>query len=140
MTTIPTAPASTPEALRIGDAEREANARELAEHHVAGRLTAQELDQRLGATWSARTHVELAATQVDLPAATAPLTAPPRSSPVPPTRGRLHLTVYLVAVAGMWLIWAVAGGGHPWPVWPMLGWGLGLLTGRTAGFGCGARR
>jgi hypothetical protein len=24
-------------------------------------------------------------------------------------------------------IWALTGAGYPWPVWPALGWGIGLV-------------
>ena len=41
--------------LRIGDAERDAAAAQLREHFVAGRLTLDELDERLGAAFMAKT-------------------------------------------------------------------------------------
>lgn len=34
---------------------------------------------------------------------------------------------YLIFMAFFTLIWLVSGGGNFWPVWPMLGWGLGLV-------------
>lgn len=46
-----------------------------------------------------------------------------------------HLMTYLVMNAFFWAIWFLSGGfsrvfnGHwglPWPVWPALGWGIGL--------------
>lgn len=42
-----------------------------------------------------------------------------------------HLLTYLVVNAFLWLIWAFTGAerygaGLPWPVWPTLGWGIGL--------------
>jgi hypothetical protein len=33
---------------------------------------------------------------------------------------------YLAVMALLWLIWLATGAGHPWPVWPMLGWGIGV--------------
>ena len=119
--------------LRVGDAERERVADLLAEHHTAGRLTLEELDERLGATLSARTRDELAATLVDLPTSVPPGPTPPaRRSPSPAVVGwRMHLVSYLVVIAGLWLIWALTGSGYPWPIWPMLGWGLGLLGQRA---------
>jgi hypothetical protein len=39
---------------------------------------------------------------------------------------RLHARIYLAVNAMLVLIWAVGGGGFFWPVFPMLGWGLGL--------------
>lgn len=43
-----------------------------------------------------------------------------------------HLLIYLVMSAFFWIIWYFNGRhmGHrgiPWPVWPMLGWGLGIV-------------
>jgi uncharacterized ion transporter superfamily protein YfcC len=40
---------------------------------------------------------------------------------------RRHLTVYLIINATLWLIWSVTGQGYIWPVWPMAGWGIGVL-------------
>jgi Domain of unknown function (DUF1707) len=53
--------------LRIGDAERDAAAAELREHFVAGRLTFEELDTRLGEALSARTQDQLSRVMADLP-------------------------------------------------------------------------
>jgi len=42
---------------------------------------------------------------------------------------KTHLSVYLIINAMLWLIWLLSGGvhTHPWPMWPTLGWGVGLL-------------
>lgn len=37
------------------------------------------------------------------------------------------LRTYLVMMAFFTVLWAVGGGGHFWPVWPMIGWGMGLV-------------
>ena len=29
-------------------------------------------------------------------------------------------------MALLWTIWLVTGAGYPWPIWPMLGWGVGV--------------
>lgn len=39
---------------------------------------------------------------------------------------RIHLTVYAVVNAFLILIWLITGLGYFWPIWPMLGWGLGV--------------
>jgi hypothetical protein len=39
---------------------------------------------------------------------------------------RNHLFVFVLVIASLWVIWAVAGLGFPWPIFPMLGWGIGL--------------
>lgn len=53
--------------LRIGDAERDAVMTALREHYAQGRLTHEELDERLELTLSARTGRELALAGADLP-------------------------------------------------------------------------
>lgn len=40
---------------------------------------------------------------------------------------RIHLTVYLVINSILWLIWYLTGQGYLWPVWPTLGWGIGVV-------------
>jgi hypothetical protein len=45
---------------------------------------------------------------------------------------KYHLATYLVMNAFFWIVWYFTGehGGYdgwPWPVWPMIGWGIGLL-------------
>jgi DUF1707 SHOCT-like domain len=56
-----------PHALRIGDAERDAAATDLGEHYAAGRLTLDELNERLDAVFSAKTFGQLARIMADLP-------------------------------------------------------------------------
>jgi hypothetical protein len=56
-----------PHALRIGDAERDAAATDLGEHYAAGRLTLDELNERLDAAFSAKTHGQLTRIMADLP-------------------------------------------------------------------------
>ena len=40
---------------------------------------------------------------------------------------RSHLIVYVVIIGTLWLIWFLTGQGYMWPVWPMAGWGVGLV-------------
>lgn len=53
--------------VRIGDAEREAAASSLREHYARGRLTHEEFQQRLDAVFAARTDLDLAKINADLP-------------------------------------------------------------------------
>jgi Flp pilus assembly protein TadB len=53
--------------LRIGDAEREAAARELGEHFALGRISVDEHAERLEQIWAARTAADLAPAFRDLP-------------------------------------------------------------------------
>jgi len=40
---------------------------------------------------------------------------------------RTHLVVYIVINTSLWIIWYATGGNYPWPVWPLIGWGIGLF-------------
>jgi hypothetical protein len=55
--------------MRVGDAEREAAAAEVREHFASGRLTQDELNQRLDQTFAAKTRGDLDAVFTDLPSA-----------------------------------------------------------------------
>ena len=39
---------------------------------------------------------------------------------------RQHLASYAIVMAGLVMIWVLSGGGYFWPIWPMLGWGIGI--------------
>ena len=41
---------------------------------------------------------------------------------------RAHFTVYLAVNALLVLIWAMTSTTYFWPVWPMLGWGIGVVA------------
>ena len=69
--------------LRVSDADRERTADVLRSAFVEGRLTQDELDERLGRAYAARTYADLAALAADLPAAQRPFPGP---LPVPATR------------------------------------------------------
>jgi hypothetical protein len=68
--------------LRIGDAEREQAAAELAEHYAQGRLTHEEHGERLDRIWAARTRGDLLPVFADLPGRY----APPAATYPPPSR------------------------------------------------------
>jgi hypothetical protein len=75
------------EGLRIGDAEREAAARELGEHFALGRITADEHTERLEQIWAARTAADLAPAFRDLPRTQASRPKPPTQPPARRERG-----------------------------------------------------
>jgi len=53
--------------VRVGDADREAIAAQLREHYADGRLTLDELNERLDQTFAARTKADLDVVMRDLP-------------------------------------------------------------------------
>jgi hypothetical protein len=71
---------------RISDADREHIAERLREHFAEGRLSSEELDERITATLGAKTYADLRAVVADLPE---PAPVPPQPSwPTPPRAGR----------------------------------------------------
>lgn len=70
--------------LRVSDAEREHAAGVLRRAAGDGRITFEELDDRLAAAYAARTYGDLAAVTEDLPEAGPQPPAPPVTAPMPP--------------------------------------------------------
>lgn len=68
--------------LRVSDADRDMAIAELSTHFQAGRLTADEFEERTGQALQARTAADLAALFADLPRQQA-LTSPAPSAPAP---------------------------------------------------------
>ena len=63
--------------VRVGDADREAVAAQLREHYADGRLTLEELNERLDQAFAAKTKADLNTVMRDLPQATRPGTGLP---------------------------------------------------------------
>jgi hypothetical protein len=72
--------------LRVSDAERDRAISELSEHCQAGRLTADEFDERSSQALQARTGKDLAGLFVDLPRDRAAVTSLPPAGPAPAVR------------------------------------------------------
>jgi hypothetical protein len=131
-------------ALRASDAERERTATLLRDHAAAGRLTPEELGERLDAAYTARTVGELEALAHDLPAVPEPKPAAHRRAldlDRPGSRERaLHAVglVVLINVAcnAIWL--ATGADGSWWPKWVLLGTMLRLAFQLWALLGPGA--
>jgi hypothetical protein len=123
--------------IRASDAERERVATVLREHAAEGRLDVDELDERLEQAYAARTRSELERLTTDLPPAPVPRPRPP--VPAESQRGwgvRERVGSYLGVMALLIVIWALTGASHSfWPIWPAIGWGIALLTGRDQHFG-----
>lgn len=110
--------------LRASDADRERVAKLLRDHYGAGRLSEEELSERGEAIYRARTLSELEALTADLPSAREHGLARRRGALE--TSVRIHLTTYLLVNLLLIGIWAASGGGYFWPIWPILGWGIGV--------------
>jgi hypothetical protein len=114
-----------PSSLRVSDQDREEAARQVREHYASGRLSEDELNERLEAVYASRTEGDLARTLADLPALPAT-----RSAERTELRARRsHLQRRLVQQSGGGLalvalctaIWLIDGAsGQFWPVWVMI--------------------
>jgi class 3 adenylate cyclase len=109
---------------RVSDAERERVAERLRHDYGAGRLSEDELSERVEAVYRARTASDLATLTADLPSHRGPAPAPGRGGLE--TSVRIHLTTYVLVNVLLIGIWAASGGGYFWPIWPILGWGIGV--------------
>jgi hypothetical protein len=107
---------------RASDAEREQVATELRHHAGEGRLSVDELEDRLGAALTATTRRDLAALTDDLPRAQLARRRDERRELAE------HVRSYLAVMALLVAIWALTGADYFWPVWPALGWGIGVLS------------
>jgi Domain of unknown function (DUF1707) len=115
----PTAPLHTGP-LRIGDAERDRAVAALGDHFAAGRLTREELDERIDEAMRARFDADLAPVLADLPAIRGadrtPGSVPGWPAgvrPVPPPFLWLvplllvALVVGAIALSAPWLLWGL---------------------------------
>ena len=119
--------ASVERNLRASDADRERVARSLSDHGAAGRLTTEELEERLARALEARTLGDLEDLMADLPVERGSHRVEARREAA--RRGfREHLRTYLMVMVLLVTIWALTGMGYFWPVWPMVGWGIGLWS------------
>jgi hypothetical protein len=112
--------------VRVSDRERDQVVASLREHAGEGRLEMDELAERLDSVYAARTRADLAALTADLP-------EPSPRSPVeehgPRQRElRSHVAAFVAVNLLLVAIWALTGAGYFWPVWPILGWGIGVAS------------
>jgi hypothetical protein len=117
--------------LRASDAERAQTIELLRRHHEAGRLTAEELAERTEQVNAATTFGDLDAVMANLPRLLPPL-APPTATVQERTpravRQAFYRVLFAYVVINLFLIgiWAFSGRGAFWPIWVLLGWGLGM--------------
>ena len=112
--------------LRASDGDRERVVEFLRHHYGDGRLSEDDLSERIESAYGARTVSELEALIADLPSQRRPASSRHRRRGGLEASVRVHLTTYLVVNAMLIAIWAAAGGGYFWPIWPILGWGIGV--------------
>jgi hypothetical protein len=94
--------------LRVSDRERDEVTTQLRDHAAEGRLSPEELDERVERALAARTGADLDAVLADLP----------RRRIVAERREGGRVLSGLVAIAVLLVsIWLVTGAGYFWPVW-----------------------
>ncbi|MGZ4180592.1 MAG: DUF1707 SHOCT-like domain-containing protein [Solirubrobacteraceae bacterium] len=113
------------EGLRVSDQQREQAADALRDHFAAGRLTEDELNERLDAALEAKTEPELNALLADLPKL--PVSPQQRKAELVERRKQLQRRVIQEAGGGAAAflvctgIWAASGAhGQFWPIWVLL--------------------
>lgn len=125
---------SSPGSVRIGDTQRDAAVDLLGRAFAEGYLDRTELDVRTERALAATTAAELAKLRLDLPGRLDPaleVAAAARRS-VALRGSRAHLVSYgagVVLMLALWLVTALLfGATYFWPVWPILGWGIGVAS------------
>jgi Domain of unknown function (DUF1707)/2TM domain len=121
--------------IRAGDRERERTATDLGQALAQGYLPMAEYEDRLGRAFAANSAAELDGLVADLPVGRLRQNDPRRrAAQVRAARlsVRIHLAAYLAGVLlmlGIWLAVGLGGGGwYFWPVWPIMGWGIGVVS------------
>jgi hypothetical protein len=127
--TTPTTPA-----VRAGDRERERTADQLGQALAQGYLAMDEYETRLQAAFAANTTAELHPLVADLPLVQLRRNDPRRREARRKAARRsvhFHTAGYLAMVVIVLTVWLVvgltAGAWYFWPVWPILGAGVGLI-------------
>ncbi|HVE93092.1 MAG TPA: DUF1707 domain-containing protein [Actinomycetota bacterium] len=107
------------------DQDRERVVSILKENSASGRLTYDELSERLDVALRSRTYADLQRVVADLPVGARAPRWVRRRLFTPAFRA--HARLYGATNAGLVAIWAATGAGDGfWPMWPAVGWGLGL--------------
>jgi hypothetical protein len=108
---------------RVSDAEREAVVDRLRHGAGEGRLDPEELERRVSAAYGATTRGELEAVVVDLPAP-----PPPKPPRIAGDQLRRRTATFLVPNVICTIVWLATGAGYFWPVWVLMGTGIGLVA------------
>ncbi|OMC02898.1 hypothetical protein A5733_24950 [Mycobacterium sp. NS-7484] len=125
----------TVEPARAGDRERERTANDLGQALTQGYLTMPEYEDRLQATFRAQTTDALGQLVADLPVTRLRRHDPRRRAAqqrAAQISVGIHLAGYVAGsllMLGIWLAVGLGGGGwYFWPVWPIMGWGIGVVS------------
>jgi hypothetical protein len=123
--------------LRASDEDRERVAQELSRQAAAGRITAEELDERLNAAYAARTTGELERLTDDLPAA--PESTLPRDVALRRAKFQHRAFGAVLTILLCVGVWAASGAhGSFWPIWVIIVLGVGAIREGFRAYGPGS--
>jgi maltooligosyltrehalose synthase len=113
--------------LRIGDAERDATMAQLREHFVAGRLTLDELTERIDLALAAKTQGQIDNLVADLPRAARAARGEPPQTASDPDAGRFLVFALLLFALATWILIMAWMSRHAYygPPYPFQGPGRG---------------
>ena len=114
---------TVPADQRVGDRDRDRTIEQLRLHVRHGRLSLEEFEERVGETLAARTGSELTGVLRELPRAYSEAEVSQAQAEV--------LRPYLWVNALLIVIWALTGFGFPWPIFPLLFWGMSVRAERA---------
>jgi hypothetical protein len=127
--------APTVASVRAGDHDRDRTATQLGQALSQGYLVFDEYEGRLQATFAAHTTAELRQLVGDLPLAQLRRNDPQRQAArrrAARLGVRIHLGAYLAMVVIVLTVWLAvgltAGAWYFWPIWPILGAGIGVAS------------
>ncbi len=115
--------------VRIGDAERDAAMAQLREHFAAGRLTLDELTDRIDSALTAKTQRQIDSLMADLPRPPRPVRARPERRVPQQDAGRFLVLALMLFAFATWILimaWMYRhayggygyGYGQGYPPWP----------------------
>jgi hypothetical protein len=111
--------------VRAGDPERERTVGALRRHFAAGRLSAEELEERIDAAYTAQSRSELKALVADLPSQRGARMAR-RAMAFQRRMLGAHAGAFLAGNSALVGIWAATGTGDFWPAGVLAPWTAAL--------------
>ena len=131
--------------MALSDDERDRTVKALTRHCGDGRITLDELEERIELAFAAQTRAELIELTRDLPSDEQLLGAPRFAERTPVLRDpvrtpvmhtvehgsevalKIHAVVFLAVMGLLIAIWILTTPfGYPWPIWVAIPWGAGL--------------
>jgi len=116
---------------RAGDRDRQKTASRLGQALAQGYLALQEYEQRVQQAFQTETTGELKQLVADLPVDRIRRADPRRRATrkaAARTGVRIHLAAFLAMTAVVLTVWAATGVTYFWPIWPILGAAVGLVS------------